>query len=316
MESARYDAYPAIAMGTWSPDVLGNDTSREVHEVFFERYDGGDAVDAIVALVRSRFETSLGLDEDRTNVELALALALWEVGALDPATLARTKEIAATGADLAAWRSLGADETQLRARSKALAKLVTKLDAPRTSPRRRKKPPVVLTTPFVAGACLRARDATLSRGGWVVIDSNLLARRGSLRIARTDLGGSIPPTFEDFERSHLVGFAWEHVEGQAARFASPNGKTGRIHTLGLGYETAAEGKLFLERFALLFEVVGAFPRFTQVLLATTGGPSVLGDEPARVFEKLEQRPGLAHWTDSEETLAELAPLLSTPAPRP
>lgn len=299
-------------MGTWDTGILGNDTSREVEEVFLARYDEGADVDAVVAEIRERFATSLGLAEDRTNVELALALVRWEVGALDADTLAHVRAIVADGSDIAAWRALGASESQLRDRAKVLAKLVAKLAVAKPRPRARKPRPVPLDTPFVAGACLALRHPPAEHTGLVVIESALFPRKGYLLLAATTLELERPPTFADFEAARLVGFAWEDVYGQAARCASPNGKTGRIHVVGLGYESAREGALLRERLQTLFEVVGRFPRFTQVLLATTGTDSIAEPDPAPAIAALVARRHRAHLSTSAEPLRVLSSLLSTP----
>ncbi len=76
-------------VGTWSAAILGNDTSSETYERFFELYDSGSAVARIVKTIEKEMRDSLALDEDRNNVTLALALALWECKALDATRLAQ-----------------------------------------------------------------------------------------------------------------------------------------------------------------------------------------------------------------------------------
>lgn len=294
-------------MGTWDATILGNDTSAEVYEAFFERYDRGAAVEEIHREIDARFEVSLALDEDRHNVLFARALASWEIGALDRAMLSAVREAVSDGSALAACRSLGASAAFSEKRARALAKLVDKLAVPRASPRKRRKPPAAFPSPYAMGACLAYRRPTGALGGVVVIRSELFARRGTISVAATDLALPAMPTHEDFSKSRLVGFGWEDVSGQAARYASPNGKTGRIVTRALGYQSVAERAVFFERCARLFTVVGQVAPFSQVLLATRFGSI---DDDAELLGALERLHAGEPATSADE-LERLAELLST-----
>lgn len=65
-------------MGAWNATIFGNDTSLDIKEEFFRRYNLGEEVQDI--------KNSLLLeedDEDRFNAIFALAHCMWEVGQLD-----------------------------------------------------------------------------------------------------------------------------------------------------------------------------------------------------------------------------------------
>lgn len=185
-------------MGTWDASILGNDTSAEVYELFFERYNQGDLIEVIEASIAQRFASSLTSVEDAPNVLFARALAHWETGTLSEALLAEVVAAADGGAALAAYRSLSADDAGLRERSRVLARFVQKVGVPRPTARKRKKPPAALETKFVAGACLSYRRSTTEYGGVVVIDGAFFARRGEMCLAATNLAQARPPTFADF----------------------------------------------------------------------------------------------------------------------
>lgn len=298
-------------MGTWSASVLGNDTSREVYEVFFEQYDAGVTLEAINAMIETRFAVSLATAEDVHNVLFALALAHWEVGALSASTSAQVRAAVEGGAALLAYRSLGADPAMLRERSKALTKLLQKLAVPRPSARKRKKPPVPLQTKLEPGACLSFRRSPKEYGGMVIVESAFFARRGNMCVAATNLSQANAPTFRDFADAKLVGFQWEEVSGQAARYASPNGKTGRIDTFSLGYDGGSPARTaFFERADRFFDVVGRFPMFTQVLLGS--GSHSFGTDDAALVKALDGHRAFHKECVSREPLEALAKLLTTP----
>jgi hypothetical protein len=298
-------------VGTWDASILGNDTSAEVYEAFFEAFNRGDEIAAIDAMIDERFATSIGLDEDRANVLFARALAHWEIGTLSRELLREARDAVAGALD--ACRSLGADEVFLRQRSRALDKLLIKLSTPRPKPKKRKKPPVPLVTELDAGACLAFLRPDGRYGGVVAVSSSFFARRGSLSLIATSLAQRTVPTFADFEAATLHGFEWEAVSGQAAKFASPNGKTGRVDVLSIGYDGGNENrKAFFARLRAFFEVVGRVPLFTQILATTTGHSLGAGDEYVKNLAKaLAQQRDDEQRRVSREPLRELAVLLST-----
>ena len=112
----------------------------------------------------------------------------------------------------------------------------------------------------------------------IIIGCEFFARRGSMYLAATSIAQPTAPTFRDFEKSKLHGFVWEEVSGQAARYASPNGSTGRIHTRDLDYSGSTARAAFFERAERFFVVVGHFPLFTQILTGSTF--STLGRDDA------------------------------------
>ena len=82
-------------MGAWNATIFGNDTSLDIKEEFFRRYNLGKEVQDI--------KNSLLLeedDEDRFNVIFALAHCMWEVGQLDDEFFCKVKNIIISEEDL------------------------------------------------------------------------------------------------------------------------------------------------------------------------------------------------------------------------
>ena len=108
-------------MGAWNATIFGNDTSLDVKEEFFRRFNLGEEVENI--------KNSLLLeedDEDRFNVIFALAHCMWEVDQLDDEFLNKIKNIIVNQEDLRVNEELGADDKFIKQRSKNLEKFFKK----------------------------------------------------------------------------------------------------------------------------------------------------------------------------------------------
>ena len=128
-------------MGTWGYGIKENDTSFDVVETFYEKYNDGMEPKAIHQAILNDFEDSLKDIDDCDNVLLPLAQCLWEICALDDDMLAKVRERIESGGDIEVKRSLGADDDFLKKRAAALKKLLTKISVPKDKPKQRKKLP-------------------------------------------------------------------------------------------------------------------------------------------------------------------------------
>lgn len=293
-------------MGTWSADILGNDTSCDVYERVLQAYDVG----APVLELRGPMFLQDFVDE-RTEALFGLALAGWEVGALDDALRDEVLGIVERGEDLERLRALGATSSFLAERAKVLGRFARRLATPKKKPRRRRPPPIQLETPFVEGACVGVKLEHGSFAGLVIVRSSLTAKKGALALALTTVATRGAPSMADFLDARLLDLSWELPYGRAARLAAPDGRVARLWTRGIGYERAAERDPFLSGCARLFRVAGRLPSFHRVLLGTTA----LGFEPStasvtEVTDALAHLRSAADDSPTEQTqLRDLAELL-------
>jgi hypothetical protein len=257
-------------MGTWSAAILGNDTAFDVHASVLEAYDAGVEPAQLRRRIEEQFASSLRIAEDRNNVWLAMAQALWEIGALEEELRRQVSTIASDGSDLEVWRQLEASPALLKERADVLKKFAARLAQPKKTPRRRRLPPKLLDTPFAAGACLAFRFPSGEFGGALVVTSAFTKAKGGMSLCLTDLRRRRSPSGDDFLAAHVLGFSWEEPWGEARRLAAANGKVGRLAVGGMGYEKSAERARFLEWTSSFFTVVGQLPVFRHVLLATSG----------------------------------------------
>ncbi len=257
-------------MGTWSSEIFGNDTSCEVKESFFAQYNEGKEPEAIYQMLLSEFDYSLHDEEDKYNVLLALGYCLWETKALDEVFFATLKSIVEDGLDLAAWKSLEADEKTLKERDKYLKKFLSKISIPRISAKKRIKPPVQIASDYTIGSCLSFRYPSGNYGGIIIIDCEFFKNRGGLRFTLTTIDQASKPTLESFLSAKLAIFSWETVYEQSLKYAAFENFTARISTYALDYTKETKSNFF-EYNAQFFDIVGTLPRFTQCLLSTSGG---------------------------------------------
>lgn len=300
-------------MGTWGYGINENDTSFDVMETFFEKYNAGMEPQAIRKDIFEQFAYSLNDNEDSDNVLFSLAKCLWEVCALDNDTLAKVQERIESGANIEVYRSLGANEDFLKKRDTMLSKFLVKISIPKDKPKARKKPPVPIDSPYRAGNCLTFQYPDGAFGGAVVISAELYNTKGNICISLTDIRSPKPPVFEDFKQAKMIDFEWEWVYGQAERYAAVqiDGKphTGRIGRHSFGYDTKQERDAFFEQFGILFRIVGELSKFTQILCATTWVDIKTEDVP-QVLDYYYGLRGNKYFPVSNETLQELAAVLS------
>lgn len=260
-------------MGTWGTGIKENDTSFDVYETFFEKYNEGLEVSKITEHIYNHFEDSLNDIEDKYNVLFPLSLCLWEVCSLNRLLYNQVKTIIENEDDIKVWQELGAKNDDIPKRRRALETLLQKISENKEKPKNRKKPPVKIDTKYNAGCCLSFQYPNNKYGGVIVIDSEFYKNNGNMRLAITDIEMNSIPTFGDFENAKLIDFEWETVWGQALRYTAFSkdeyNYTGRIHTHSFDYSNSKSRELYFNKCSEVFNIVGQFPVFTQILLGTT-----------------------------------------------
>ncbi|CAL7868058.1 DUF4259 domain-containing protein [Fusobacterium necrophorum] len=136
-------------MGAWNATIFGNDTSLDIKDEFFRRYNRGEEVSDIKSSLLTEDD-----DEDRFNVIFALAHCIWEVGELDDEFLNKVREIIFKQEDLKINEELGADSKFLKQRSKNLEKFLEKISTPKEKPKKRVAPPVPVESKYCSGAVM------------------------------------------------------------------------------------------------------------------------------------------------------------------
>lgn len=188
-------------MGTWSEAILGNDTSCEVRERFFELYDNGENPENIADIVLN--EQQENLEYDRTNVWIGLALACWECKVLTEEILSEIRKLVETCEDITFCKELDADSKFLKKRKKVLNDFLIKISKEKDKPRLRKKIPKQVASIYSAGMCCTYQNLHKKYIGVYITKSEHFRNRGEIEFYFLSLETETFPTLEMFADSTL-----------------------------------------------------------------------------------------------------------------
>jgi hypothetical protein len=121
---------PMAADGT---GIIENDLAYDVHDAFFESYDGGKAPAAIHAAIVAEFEGELLCDGDREVFVAALAECLWTIGQPVADLAGQLEALLAADAGAAYWGELYLE------RKKTLTRFLRKIRTAKRTPVKPKK---------------------------------------------------------------------------------------------------------------------------------------------------------------------------------
>lgn len=232
-------------MGTWSPIILGNDTTCEVRERFHEIYDSGvDAIDVIPII----FEESKEIQKlDRTNFWFGVSLAAWECQVLTEEMLETVREIITSGEDLQKCRELEADEKFIKNRELKLQKFLEKISVAKSKPRARKRIPEPIETEYCAGQCYAYKNNNGHYICFIVTVSEHYKFNGDIFFAFLNYESPQKPSLNDCLKSFLYGV--EKLDNKWGQYKYKGNET------GLSYEKKNQ-KDFFTCFDTLFELIG------------------------------------------------------------
>lgn len=259
-------------MAADGPGVLESDLALDLHDAFFELYDGGAEPDASGAVLLAQHAGA-----DRCEGEIALAAllqCLWEVGADARELRARLEAILAAGVSEDYWGPLRAG------RERALRRLLAKTATPKAIPAPRKKGRSPKKVAFEAGDYLAF---TKANGRVVPVIVWLVERRSPLRydFVFPNLGRSADPAL----LARLLDTRQEAGDDELAVFLSP-ARRPRVFTLE---HTAI--KPHLSRFRVFGSRPFAFPAWQ---CGTSGYGVTFAD-----FERRADEAGCRAFTPAE-----------------
>jgi len=190
-------------MGAWSPTILGNDTSCEVRERFFELYDLGEQPEKIADIILE--EQQENLLYDKTNVWFGLALATWECKVLTAEIFNQVKQIVDSKADIEFNRELDADNDFLKKRQKVLDDFIVKISTERDKARARKKIPKQVESVYLSGMCFTYKNANGKYIGVYLTKSEHFKNKGKIVFCFMDFEADEIPNLSMFSNSKLYG---------------------------------------------------------------------------------------------------------------
>lgn len=235
-------------MGAWNATIFGNDTSLDVKEEFFRRFNLGGEVENI--------KNSLLLeedDEDRFNVIFALAHCMWEVGQLDDEFLNKIKNIIANQEDLRVNEELGADDKFIKQRSKNLEKFFKKISIKKEKPKKRVAPPVEVESKYKNGAVMLFNYVDGMWGVVISVEGKFYDKETFYHYIQTDIKMSEKPTMEDVLTAHIIDPSFHSKEYNS--FRDPIYYHYFINLVS-GYLKSRETKKFEKYNDYAFEIIG------------------------------------------------------------
>lgn len=203
-------------MGTWSATIFGNDTSCDIKDEFFERYNRGEEpIDIKDDLLP--YED----DDDRFDVIFSLAHCLWEVGQLEDAFLLRIKEVIENGEDLVVAKELGADDKFLRQRQNYLIKFLDKISVKKARPKKRVAPPVPIDSKYRNGAVMAFQYHDGMWGALIAINGRFFDKQTFYCYIQTTIKTTQKPTMYDVCKSYIIDANFHNRERNSLPWRSP-----------------------------------------------------------------------------------------------
>lgn len=199
-------------MGTWSASIFGNDTSLDIKDEFFERYNQGEEPEDI------KKDLLLDIDdEDRFNVMFALAQCMWEVGQLDESFLSDIEKVIGNKEDLSVLEELGADKSFIKQRTAHLEKFLKKISVKKEKPKKRVAPPIPVESKYRNGAVMVFQYEDGRYGALISIDGKFYDKETYYSYIQTDIKMSRKPSIDDVRDARIIDTSFHSEEYNSFR---------------------------------------------------------------------------------------------------
>ncbi|ASS37929.1 hypothetical protein [Mogibacterium pumilum] len=235
-------------MGTWNATIFGNDTSLDIKDEFYERYNRGEEPNNI------KSELSLDIDDDdRFNVMFALGHCLWEVGQLDEAFLSDIEKVINNKEDLAVAEELGADKNFLKKRDAYLEKFLEKISVKKEKPKKRVAPPVPVESKYKNGAVMIFKYEDGFYGALIAVNGSFFDKETYYHYLQTDIRTSSKPTVEDVKKARIIDPSFHSAEYNS--FRDPKFYYSFVYCIS-GYLKSTATKRFEKYNDSVFDIIG------------------------------------------------------------
>ena len=235
-------------MGTWSASIFGNDTSLDIKDEFFERYNQGEEPEDI------KKDLLLDIDdEDRFNVMFALAQCMWEVGQLDESFLSDIEKVIESKEDLAVLEELGADKSFIKQRTAHLEKFFKKISVKKEKPKKRVAPPIPVESKYKNGAVMAFQYEDGRYGALISVDSKFYDKETFYSYIQTDIKMSRKPSIDDVRKARIIDPSFHSEEYNS--FRDPAFYYSFVYCVS-GYLKSTATKRFEKYNDSFFEVIG------------------------------------------------------------
>ena len=250
-------------MGTWDATIFGNDTSLDIKEEFFERYNRSEDANTI-----KNDLTSDLYDDDMYDVLFALAHCLWEVGQLDDEFLLEIKKIILNKEDLELAQELGADSEFLEQRSENLEKFLEKISVKKENPKKRIAPPVPVESKYRNGAVMVFQYEDGMYGALIAVDGAFFDKETYYAYLQTDIKMTTKPTMKDVRSARILDPSFHSAEYNS--FRDSKYYYSFVNCIS-GYLKSTATKKFEKYNDSVFEIIGYLSDWGSCCSAASGG---------------------------------------------
>lgn len=235
-------------MGTWSASIFGNDTSLDIKDEFFERYNQGEEPEDI------KKDLLLDIDdEDRFNVMFALAQCMWEVGQLDESFLSDIEKVIGNKEELSVLEELGADKSFIKQRTTHLEKFLKKISVKKEKPKKRVAPPIPVESKYRNGAVMVFQYEDGRYGALISVDGKFYDKETYYSYIQTDIKMSRKPSIDDVRDARIIDPSFHSEEYNS--FRDPAYYYSFVYCVS-GYLKSTATKRFEKYNDSFFEVIG------------------------------------------------------------
>ncbi len=203
-------------MGTWNATIFGNDSSCDIKDEFFERYNRGEEPSDI----KNDLLPSMD-DEDRFNVIFSLAHCMWETGSLENDFFLEVKEAIESDRDLEIAKELGADDSFLKKRSESLTKFLEKISVKKARPKKRVAPPVPVESKYRNGAVMAFQYPDSMWGVLIAINGQFFDKETHYSYVQTTVKTTDKPNMDDVSKSYIIDVNFHNTERNSLPLRSP-----------------------------------------------------------------------------------------------
>lgn len=237
-------------MGTWNATIFGNDSSCDIKDEFFERYNRGEEPSDI----KNDLLPSMD-DEDRFNVMFSLAHCMWETGSLENDFFLEVKGAIESKRDLEIAKELGADDSFLRERSADLTKFLEKISVKKVRPKKRVAPPVPADSKYRNGAVMAFQYPDGMWGALIAINGQFFDKETHYAYIHTTVKTMDKPTMDDVRKSYIIDVNFHNAERNSLPQRSPQFYYSFDNCIA-AYLQSRETKKFESYNDSFFEIIG------------------------------------------------------------
>lgn len=235
-------------MGTWSAAIFGNDTSLDIKDEFYERYNRGDEPEDI------KKDLLLDIDDDdRFNAMFALAKCMWEVGQLDESFLSDIEKVIESKEDLAVLEELGADKSFIKQRTAHLEKFLKKISVKKEKPKKRVAPPIPVESKYRNGAVMVFQYEDGRYGALIAVEGKFFDKETYYHYLQTDIRTASKPTIKDVKKARIIDPSFHSAKYNS--FRDPKFYYSFVYCIS-GYLKSMTTKKFEKYNDTFFEIIG------------------------------------------------------------